>query len=226
MPYSKQTWTDETPASSPVKYKITQTTDGDIAPNASIEPVTAITPGSPLNASRLNHMESGIESAANVADAAIPKSLATAIGQFLYSTASGVWAALSKPSVDSILKITSGGTPSWRTLADIVSVANRQGGSSTDWNTPGTTNYTPASPKIQIGCVNVTIGSGSDGATATVTFPTAYSYKPMVFLAASNLPVTYQILTSYSITNTGFLCGVTNPSRNMTVPVMWLAIGQ
>jgi len=136
MPYVKQEWTDEAPSSTPIEYKISQDADGDIAANATIEIVTPVSPGSPVNAARLNHMEEGIETAQETADealdtaetaaivaaAAIPKNLATAIGQLLYSTASGIWAALIKPTVTAILQMTSSGVPSWRPIKQIVQI--------------------------------------------------------------------------------------------------------
>lgn len=62
MAYTPTTWVDELPATTPVKYKISQAADGDIATNATIAVVTSITPGTPLNAANLNHMEQGIKS--------------------------------------------------------------------------------------------------------------------------------------------------------------------
>ncbi len=86
MPYSKTTWSDELPASTPIKYKISQATDGDVATDATIEIVTSVTAGTPVNAANLNKIEDGI-------DGAIPKDLETAIGQIAYSAASAAWAA-------------------------------------------------------------------------------------------------------------------------------------
>lgn len=71
MPYTKQTWTDEVPVSTPVRYKISESTDGDITPDAKIEVVTSITAGSPVNATRLNYMEDGIETAQETAEQAL-----------------------------------------------------------------------------------------------------------------------------------------------------------
>ena len=70
MPYSRLIWTNEIPTVTPIKYKITQTTDGDVAANAEIEIVTPVTAGTPVNAANLNHLEDGVEEANNNADAA------------------------------------------------------------------------------------------------------------------------------------------------------------
>ena len=106
MAYTKTTWVDEVPASTPIKYKISQSSDGDVATDATIEIVTSVTSGTPVNATNMNHIEDGIE-------AAVPKSLVTAIGDLLYATAAGVLARLAKPAVTSLLSMTSAGTPSW-----------------------------------------------------------------------------------------------------------------
>ena len=55
--YTPTVWVDEIPASIPVKYKISQLSDGDIATDATIEVVTPLTPGTPLNAANLNKIE-------------------------------------------------------------------------------------------------------------------------------------------------------------------------
>lgn len=51
----------------------------------------------------------------------------------------------------------------------------RQGGSATDWSSPGTTTRTPTTVRIQAGVI--TVGAGS---FTTVTFPTAFSDKPII----------------------------------------------
>lgn len=57
-------------------------------------------------------------------------------------------------------------------------VTSRQGGSATNWSTVGDTNYTPTSCKMECG-VKQCDGSGD----ATVTFPVAFAYVPIVFVA-------------------------------------------
>ncbi len=71
MSYTPLNWTNEVPASMPVKYKISQTTDGDICTDATIELVTSVTPGTAMNASNFNHMEQGIEDANETAALAV-----------------------------------------------------------------------------------------------------------------------------------------------------------
>jgi hypothetical protein len=162
MPYEPTVWTNEVPEESPIKYKISQASEGDVATDATIEIVTPVIPGTSLNANNLNHLEEGVEIAQDTAEeadtiadaaqvsantgisnaalaqtkadtayanaagaqttanAAIPKSLATVIGQILYSTAANIWEALAKPSVDSVLKNTSTGVLSWKAINDFV----------------------------------------------------------------------------------------------------------
>lgn len=61
--YVPTNWEDEVPATTPVKYKISQASDGDIATDATIEVVTSITPGTPVNATNLNKIEQALEDA-------------------------------------------------------------------------------------------------------------------------------------------------------------------
>lgn len=63
MSYTPTEWVDEIPASTPVKYIITDDTDGVIAESATIETVTSITAGTALNAANLNKLEEGLEAA-------------------------------------------------------------------------------------------------------------------------------------------------------------------
>jgi len=114
MPYTKTTWADEVPASLPIKYAIEDDTAGEVATSATIALVTSVTAGTPVNAANLNKIETGIETAQAAAEAAVPKSLFTAIGDLLYATAAGVVARLAKPTATGLLSMTSTGTPSWR----------------------------------------------------------------------------------------------------------------
>lgn len=58
--YTKTVWTDEVPAETPVKYRITEGAS-IIHEEAVIEPATDITPGTPITAANLNNMEEGID---------------------------------------------------------------------------------------------------------------------------------------------------------------------
>jgi hypothetical protein len=71
MPYIPTVWADEIPASSPIKYKITDDSLGVVANSAKIEILTSVTTGTPINATNLNKMEAAIALAVSTAEAAI-----------------------------------------------------------------------------------------------------------------------------------------------------------
>lgn len=115
----------------------------------------------------------------------------------------------------------------WRAL-----IAKRQGGHASNWDSHGTTNYTPANVKIQTGAVNIPNSNTAAGSyyygSVTVTFPEAFASNPLVLCSAlfagtnvmkisassaSPTQVTLYILTTASITGS-------------TMPVGWMAIGQ
>lgn len=96
MPYTKTNWTDEVPASTPVKYKISQVSDGDIATDATIELVTSVTPGTPVNASNLNKQEQAISDAY---DFAFQRTVQLPIVDIGMSVASGDYAYFYIPDI-------------------------------------------------------------------------------------------------------------------------------
>ncbi len=111
-------------------------------------------------------------------------------------------------------------------------VTNRQGGNATDWNTPGTTNYTPPAVRIQAGSVSASVtGSPAFGWT-TITFPVAFAAKPLIFLNAGWFgtgPVSGLLeLVSNNILTTAFDLGAgynSNSAAWGNPTVHWLAIG-
>lgn len=94
-------------------------------------------------------------------------------------------------------------------------VANRQGGHATNWNTAGTTNYTPSAVRLQTG-----VASGVGG-ILTITFPVAFSGKPVVLVTS------YQAGAPATVDNTLTTTtqAVVNYGAGTTGPVGWLAIG-
>jgi len=58
--YTKTVWEDEVPVSTPVKYSITDDVAGEIAGSAVIAVETSVTAGTPINATNLNKIETGI----------------------------------------------------------------------------------------------------------------------------------------------------------------------
>jgi len=69
--YVPTEWTNEAPSASPLKYEIVDDVNGEIAGSATITLQTPVTPGTPVNAANMNHIEQGIEALAAVV-AALP----------------------------------------------------------------------------------------------------------------------------------------------------------
>ncbi|MBI5954382.1 MAG: hypothetical protein HY865_22220 [Chloroflexi bacterium] len=250
MPYEKTNWVDEVPASTPVEYTIDG--DGGTITNATIEVETPITPGTPVNASNLNHMEDGIETAQETAEnagaaaasaqatanAAIPKSIATAVGDILYATASAVWAKLAKPSVNSVLRMTPAGSPSWKAESDFIQslIYRRQGGDADDWNVGGTTSFTPAAPLIQVGKTSNFQPVTSDGSYyyyhLTVTFPQAFNKVPLILLTPTpyfvelHYHATHVVLYSISVSSFHFYLFTDFAGSAINWYMHWMAIGE
>lgn len=67
--YEPTVWVNETPQTTPIKVKITDDVEGVLATSAKIEVVTPITPGTPVDATRLNKIEQGIKAASDAVDA-------------------------------------------------------------------------------------------------------------------------------------------------------------
>lgn len=63
MAYSPTTWSDEVPNTSPLRYKITLNGGTVLAADATIELITPVTAGTPVNATNLNKLEQGIAKA-------------------------------------------------------------------------------------------------------------------------------------------------------------------
>lgn len=98
----------------------------------------------------------------------------------------------------------------------------RQGGSATDWSSPGTTTRTPTTVRIQAGVITV----GAGGFT-TVTFPTAFSDKPIVQVtlvkASGGVPTTDdQVVVIQSVTATTVDIG---HGDSVSRDVHWVAFG-
>jgi hypothetical protein len=73
MPQRKYTptqWKNETPDSVPLLYRITNSSGPVISESALIELLTVVTPGTPVNATNLNHIETGISDAQTTANEA------------------------------------------------------------------------------------------------------------------------------------------------------------
>jgi hypothetical protein len=132
------------------------------------------------------------------------------------------------------LTITTGGTISVTDARDYThagaSVMRRSGGSSTTWATSGSTTYTPGGTLIQAGVASVEFDDDNDSETKTVTFPTAFSGKPLIWVTNisasvaaardSNINVYEQGTSSFKLRGRRM-----NGDWNGTMSVEWLAIG-
>lgn len=89
----------------------------------------------------------------------------------------------------------------------------RKGGSSSNWQTPGSSSYTPSTVKMQGGSFNLPNGGGS------VSFPQSFGGAPIVVLSVASMYggvyITSVSSSSFSMAN----------SLGYTIGVMWLAIG-
>ena len=153
----------------------------------------------------------------------------SAAGDIDYYTSASTKTRLAKGTAGQILTMNGGATaPSWATptpaVVTVGSLVGRKGGSATNWYVQGTTNYTPATAKIQVGTVRVPVTTGSG--FVSVTYPVAFAYTPVIFLTkpfdgtqvmdmgyTTVTATTFKIYLSYAGTGT------------INVDVTWLAIG-
>jgi hypothetical protein len=157
----------------------------------------------------------------------------SAAGDIDYYSSATAKTRLAKPSVDSVLKNTSAGVPSWKAVLELLSVASRQGGSATDWNTAGTTTYTPTNQKVEIGVNTVVMSGTSPNASGylDVTFPVAFSAKPFIIAGNMYAYSASNVFDSIGITNittAGFRLWVNYSGNAVTygnATIGWLAIG-
>jgi len=119
-----------------------------------------------------------------------------------------------------LLSVTSG-VPAWKSL-----LYKRQGGSSAQWSTPGTNNYTPTTAKIQAGVVTISV-SGANQGSVTVTYPEAFTDRPIVIVSRSiNSGVVYTDFGTSGHTASGFtVTAKFSTTVTTAVDVQWLAIG-
>lgn len=68
--YNPITWNDEIPQTTPVKYRIKDSGGNIVYDNATVEVITPVTAGTPLNATNLNHIETGVRDAQDTANSA------------------------------------------------------------------------------------------------------------------------------------------------------------
>ena len=109
--------------------------------------------------------------------------------------------------------------------------SQRQGGSATDWNTTGTSTQTVTNPVIQTGVGTTgsqTFSSPNYFSTLNITFPTAYTNKPIVVPWLANVGGTMAFGAAVSsVTTTGCTITVNSGTDGYVANsvVGWIAIG-
>ena len=140
--------------------------------------------------------------------------LSLVTGGLLYGGASApAW--LAAGTARKIL-VSSGSAPSWGTF-----VYGRLGGSATDWQSSGSTSRTVTNPMIQCGSASVSTASA-----ASVTFPTAFSYRPLIFLSIDASADLF-VISHSSVVPSGFsIILKRTDGTTETRDVNWMAIGE
>lgn len=153
-------------------------------------------------------------------------------GDTFYANSATALARLAKGTAGQVLSMNSGATaPEWKTIVTAL-VAGRQGGSSTHWNVQGTNNYVPGESIIQCGTIRINISSTNQ--YVSVTFPSSFSYAPVVFLTmkdfdgaigGDNYVVLHALNTSTSNFYLTLNCDSNFNANNNYADIFWLAIG-
>lgn len=97
---------------------------------------------------------------------------------------------------------------------------NRQGGSETDWDTAGETDYSPDKIRMQFGSVNITVGA------KTITFPKPFTAEPILFITP--VGTSPRFATASSISTTQATLNAYDEDGNApagAVAVFWMALG-
>ena len=105
-------------------------------------------------------------------------------------------------------------------------IDQRQGGSSTDWSSDGTTSFIPSLAIVQVGTRTSAIGA-TDG-EISITFPTAFSDKPVIITQCYDGEGLYSYTCIIkSLTASGFVGVVVlgDDTKTNGVDVYWMAIG-
>lgn len=105
---------------------------------------------------------------------------------------------------------------------------SRQGGSPTEWNVQGTTNYTPTSVRTLVGTGRISF-SASIFASMQVTYSTPFAHAPIVLVTAKAGSVPPASLSRIYVSNelnSRFFCfAELTASSTGTLDFFWIAIG-
>jgi hypothetical protein len=99
-------------------------------------------------------------------------------------------------------------------------VTGRQGGSASNWDTIGSSNYTPTTVRIQAGA-----GQTSAGATVTTNFPVAFSNVPLVFVCAVWETGEGHYIQITPAADSFTIDAFTDADARLSIKYNWLAIG-
>lgn len=108
----------------------------------------------------------------------------------------------------------------------------RQGGNASNWNTVGTTTYTPTTVRMQAGIVAVPISIGQNSGSTSVTLPVAFSNEPLVLVSiiddsGAGFAATVQNtgLSASQFTAVIYYVLGTGAPTTTSINVAWMAIG-
>lgn len=137
-----------------------------------------------------------------------------AAGAINYSTGSApAWKAIG--AAGQFLGV-SGTSPTWSPL-----VYSRQGGAADNWQTAGGSTYNPTTTQIEAGSRSVTSGT-----PLAITYPNAFTYRPLIFLTVNTSTNQYTLSFSDD-TLSGFTINLQKIGGGAdALSVNWLAIGQ
>src|SRR5574338_529518 len=127
-------------------------------------------------------------------------------------------------SVGQVLQVLTGGIPGWATT---LSLTNRKGGSSSNWNTPGNTTYAVGETLIQVGSLQFNF-SNQTQVNGTANFPIAFSGSPLIFCTIGGATIGSPTTISTAPSTNSALITVSFQSGNpqsLSLNVYWLAIG-
>ena len=241
--YTPTTWENEAPNGDP-KYSITETGGAVIATAATIEMINDVTPGTPVNAANMNHVEQGVVNAQQTANeaiaaaaaaqesasSAVQKSLIATIGDLLVGAGAGSVERLPVGSSGQVLTVDGSNKPAWVTRN---AITKRKGGSPTIWATAGDVSYDGGASKMQTGVQAYTVTTAAPTVGITVIFPEAFAYAPVVFATplltgdADTLKILFHMVSvAPNYVNFTFrTTDVSNIPVGRVFTIHWLAIG-
>jgi hypothetical protein len=198
----------------------TSVISGDILYANSTSAVVSLAKGTALQQLKMN---AGATAPEWVSAISVPTTVVA--GDILYANSTSAVISLAKGTAGQFLK-SDGSVPSWAPV-----VIKRQGGSATNWNSPGTTTYTPTVAKIQTGVVRFSSISSAVGSyyyqTITVTYPEAFTYIPHIICSIMAIGTPAYLLSAQTATIGTTTCVFYIISSNSTAAdLSWTAIGE